>query len=151
MYINKLYYKVAELASKIVTNICNMGTITAAQARRKKVLLLPSQYSLVQIVRRVICADMSGATVQELRGGSVMVTDCPSWRQEQTSLLMLLRPNVSISITSCCSSLSGFSVSITEAKTASAASARALFALTVAGLACAFACSVFLYGPLYMY
>ena len=64
VYINKLYYKVAKPASKIVTNSCNMGTITTAQARRKKVLLLPSQYSLVQIVRRVICADMSGATVQ---------------------------------------------------------------------------------------
>ena len=90
---------------------------------------------------------------QELRGGSVMVTDCPEWHQEQTSLLMLLRPNVSISFKSCSItlSMSGFSVSITEAKAVPAISARVLFALTVAGLACAFACSVFLYGPLYMY
>lgn len=121
-----------------------MGTIIAGKPRKPPL----GKSSLVQIVRRIVAADVSGANVQELLGGAVLVTDCPSWRQEHTSLLTLLRPNVCISVASCCSSLSGFAVNISEPAPYPRTSLRALLAVAIAMLGGVAAVTVFVYNPL---
>lgn len=139
----------------ISRNSSSMGTIIpvpphlgGGKQQHKRAVLLHDKNSLVQIVRQLVSANSSGANVQELLGGAVLVTDCPSWRQEHTSLLTLLRPNASISVTSCCSSLSGFAVNISEPFLHPHSSLRALLAVSIAILGCAVAATIFVYKPL---
>lgn len=96
-----------------------VGTITR-QTMSANADLDPSQIdNLLDAVSYACSAALSGAKVSKTAEGIVSVCDSPTWNNDYTTILHLIRPTATISITSSSHSLSGFQVVVHESPAAS--------------------------------
>jgi hypothetical protein len=70
--------------------------------------------SLLQAVQSASLAAENGCRVVEEERNSVGVYDCHIWKKENTALLLFMKPNAEITVSSSINSLSGFKLIISE-------------------------------------
>jgi hypothetical protein len=70
--------------------------------------------SLLQAVQSASLSSENGCRVVEEERNSVGVYDCHIWKKENTALLLFMKPNAEITVSSSINSLSGFKLIISE-------------------------------------
>ena len=73
-----------------------------------------SNISLLQAVQSASLTSENGCRVVEEERNSVGVYDCHIWKKENTALLLFMKPNAEITVSSSINSLSGFKLIISE-------------------------------------